>query len=83
MKKLLGTTFALLFMAVSGASPDAVTAQSSTLFAPNPCVIVKNDYARTRIGPLCLFRGEWVCGDTTTPIEGCSPYGAPIDSLAD
>ena len=84
MKKFIGTTFAMLFIAASGIGTETLTAQAPASPSNDACVIIENDYARTRLGSLCLFRDNWVCRDTRTPIPGCNPAApSTVDSLAE
>jgi hypothetical protein len=81
MKNLLRMTFvtALLLGMTTHTAP--VTAQVAPDVVVTSCepLYVNIKFAKTRIGDLCLFRGNWICAADMAPNPDCDKPQPKLD----
>lgn len=73
MKTLYKATLVALILggwAATGTGANAQTVPSTDSSTCEP-FMSKVDYAKTRIGSFCLFKGSWICYAEFTPQQNC------------
>ena len=80
MKTVFKTSIATVLMAAWAATGTGVQAQGSSMPENQSCepILASVQYAKTRIGNFCLFKGSWVCYAEFTPDTNCDK--APSDT---
>lgn len=73
MKTLYKATLVTLILAGWAATGTGANAQTVPSTGENNCepYLASVQYAKTRIGNLCLFRGSWICQADYLPQQNC------------
>ena len=73
MKTLFKATLVTLVLAGWSASGTGANAQALPTTDGQTCepVVSSVQYAKTRIGNLCLFKGNWICYAEFSPSTNC------------
>lgn len=73
MKTLYKATLVTLILAGWAATGTGANAQTVPTSKDSNCepYVSSVQYAKTRIGNLCLFKGSWICYAEYTPQQNC------------
>jgi hypothetical protein len=74
MRTLFKASLVTLFLAgwaATGTGANAQAVPTSDDQTCDPVIMTSVQYAKTRIGNLCLFRGNWVCYAEFAPNTEC------------